>query len=83
MEPYGYALGVEAVHAFTAQNARERERLIAVFDRLALHPFELGDYNESGQSGRIYEVTLIGDLLVTWWADHASREIRVVRLEWA
>ena len=40
MEPYGYALGAEAVHVFTAQNAGERERLLGVFDRLALHPFE-------------------------------------------
>jgi hypothetical protein len=30
MEPYDFALGAEAVHAFTAQPARERERLLQI-----------------------------------------------------
>lgn len=83
MEPYGYALGAEAVHAFTVQTVRERERLLRIFDGLALHPFEAGDYREPGLAARDYEVKLFGDLLVTWWVDHAVKEVRVVRLEWA
>lgn len=81
MEPYGYALGEEAVHAFTSQSARTREELLRILDGLALNPFEQGDYREQGRSGRNFQVKLFGDLLVTWWVDHASREVRVVRLE--
>ena len=83
MEPYDFALGAEAVHAFTAQGVRERGRLLQIFDGLARHPFEPGDYREAGLTGREYEVKLHDDLIVTWWVDHAAKEVRVVRLEWA
>lgn len=83
MEPYDYALGVEAVHAFTTQGVRERDRLLRIFDALASHPFEPGDYREPGLTGRDYEVKLFDGLLVTWWVDHAVNEVRIVRLEWA
>lgn len=83
MEPYDYALGAEAVHAFTARGVRERERLLQIFDGLAQRPFEPDDFREPGLSGREYEVKLFDNLLVTWWVDHAVREVRIVRLEWA
>jgi len=50
---------------------------------LARHPFEPGDYREAGLKGREYEVKLHDDLIVTWWVDHAAKEVRIVRLEWA
>jgi len=83
MEPYDYALGAEAVHAFTAFSSSRREQLLQLFESLATHPSELGDYQESGQVGRKYEVRLVDDLLVTWWVDHAAREVRVLRIEQA
>jgi len=83
MEPYAYALGAEAVHAFTAQGVKEREKLLQIFDGVALHPFDPGDFREPGLTGREYEVKLFDDLLVTWWVDHAAKEVRIVRLEWA
>ncbi len=65
MEPYDFSLGAEAVHAFTAQGVRERGRLLQIFDGLARHPFEPGDYREAGLTGREYEVKLHDDLIVT------------------
>jgi hypothetical protein len=82
MEPYDYALGAEAVHAFTAQSARGREKLLQIFGQLARQPFAPGDFREPGLTDRDYEVKLFDDLLVTWWSDHAAKEVRIVRLEW-
>ena len=81
MPAYSYALGDEAVHTFTSLPARQREKLLRAFDRLARQPHQQGDYREAGASGRIYEVTLSGDLLLTWWVDHAVKEVRIVRIE--
>ena len=81
MPAYSYALGDEAVHAFTSLPPRQREKLLRELDRLARFPAQKGDYQEAGASGRIYEVKLSGDLLITGWADHAVKEVRIVRIE--
>lgn len=81
MLSYGYALGDEAVHAFTSLPVRRRENLLRIFEHLARYPKQEGDFQESGASGRVYEVKLHDNLLLTWWVDHAVREVRIVRME--
>ena len=81
MEPYDYALGAEAVHIFTALSTARREQLLLLFDRIAAHPFEPGDYQEPGYVGRTYQVRLVDGLLITWWPDHSAREVRMLRIE--
>ncbi len=61
--------------------ARQRAHLLRVFDGLARLPHQEGDYRETGASGRIFEVKLIDETLVTLWTDHASSEVRIVRIE--
>ncbi len=73
--------GDEAVRVFTVLPARQRAKLLRVSDTLAKYPTEGGDYQETGASGRTYEVRLFDDLLLTWWVDHTVKEVRVVRLE--
>jgi hypothetical protein len=79
--PYGYALGDEAVHAFTGLTAKSRQRFLRACENLARYPRQSGDYQEPGATGRIYQLKLIDDLLITWWVDHAVREVQIVRLE--
>jgi hypothetical protein len=81
MSVYDYALGAEAVHVFASLPPRQRSRLIRLFVHLTRHPSQPGDYQETGASGRIYELKLVDDMLVTWWTDHAEREVRIIRLE--
>jgi hypothetical protein len=79
--PYGYALGDEAVHAFTGLPVKTRQRFLRACDHLIRNPRQAGDYQEPGTMGRIYQLKLVDDLLITWWVDHAAREVRIVRLE--
>ncbi len=81
MSDYAYALGEAAVNAFTRLPARQRGRLLRTFDQLARRPHQEGDYREAGASARVYEVKLIDEILVTWWTDHAAKEVRIVRIE--
>jgi hypothetical protein len=81
MAAYGYALGDEAVRVFTGLSAKQRGKVMRELDHLARFPAQKGDFHETGASGRTYEVKLCGDLLLTWWVDHAAREVRLVRLE--
>jgi hypothetical protein len=79
--PYGYAFGDEAVHAFIALPAKSRQKMLRICEQLARYPRQSGDYSETGAAGRIYELKLFEELLVTWWGDHAAREVRIIRLE--
>jgi hypothetical protein len=81
MSVYGYALGDEAIQAFTSLRPRQRIKLLRVFDGLARDPNQVGYYREAGVSGRNYEVKLFDDLLLTRWVDHSETEVRIVRIE--
>jgi hypothetical protein len=81
MVAYSYALGDEAVHVFTALSPRVREKLLRRFDEMARHPQQPGDHQEAGAAGRLYEIGLNHDVLLTWWVDHATREVRIIRIE--
>jgi hypothetical protein len=81
MAAYGSALGDEDVRAFTALTAKQREKVLRDLDHVARFPARIGDYREIGASGRFYQVMLCGDIFLTWWVDHAAKEVRIVRLE--
>ena len=59
----------------------ERERVIDFFETLANRPSMSGDYEETDSDGRINQVKIVGRWAITYWPDHAVREIRVVRIE--
>jgi hypothetical protein len=54
---------------------------LEVFAGLAAGPSASGDYQEPGLAERKYEVRLVDDIIITWWTDHAAREVRVLRIE--
>lgn len=52
-----------------------------ILDDLKAAPFRGGDLQERDAKGRLCEIVIGADWLVTFWVDHAVREIRVLRLE--
>lgn len=81
MSAYDYALGEGAVQAFAALPPRRRGQLLRLFEAMIRQPNQAGDYQEVGISGRPYEVKLIDELILTWWVDHAAKEVRIIRIE--
>lgn len=81
MAAYEVILHAQAWTVLAATRGPERRRLLAVLDQLVADPFRMGDFQQRDQSGRTYEVALLGEWLVTFWCDHAVSEIRVVALE--
>ena len=63
------------------QSSEISDPLKAILDELKNSPFRKGDLQERDLHGRDNEITITGNWLVTFWVDHAAREIRVVRLE--
>ena len=81
MAAYEVILHAQAWSVLAATRGPELRRLLAVLDQVAADPFRTGDFQQRDQSGRRYEVVLLGEWLVTFWSDHAVNEIRVVALE--
>lgn len=59
----------------------DQRKFAVVLDDVKTTPFRTGDLQEGDTQGRINEVFVAGDWLVTYWSDHAVRELRIVRLE--
>ncbi len=82
MDPgYGYSLDREAVAALLQCSSREQRRLVDAFETIARHPHALGDFSQTGLDGREHEVIEIGDLVVTFWPDHAVKTVRILLIE--
>jgi hypothetical protein len=50
-------------------------------DRLSENPGLTGDYQETDDIGRTVQIKILGDFALTYWADHAVREVKVVKIE--
>jgi hypothetical protein len=59
----------------------EMHELEAWLDRIEGQPGLAGDYAESGDAGRELQVICLHQVVVTYWTDHAVREVRVLKIE--
>lgn len=66
---------------FTGAAKRERKQLIDLFDRLAANPSLITDWTIDASDGRTHYRLVAGRHMVTYWTDHAAREVRIVKLE--
>jgi hypothetical protein len=59
----------------------EMQELDAWLDRIEGQPGLFGDFSEVGDAGRELQVICLHRVVVTWWTDHAVREVRIVGIE--
>lgn len=79
--PYDVVVPVSRLGVFQAAKKRERKQLLDFFDRLAADPSIEGPWTIQDSSGRTNQQMHVGNFLVTFWPDHAAREVRVTRIE--
>lgn len=80
---YDYWLSPEAIRALLGSERRQRFRMEHALQSLASMPFSQPDFREKSPAGRIYDVKCFDDIIVTYWVDHAVKEVRIMRLETA
>lgn len=78
---YRLVIENEAFQYFLNRRVTDRRMLNAWFDELARQPFTNGHFREMDNAGRPREVAIKGKYAVTFWADHAAKELRIVRVE--
>ena len=59
----------------------EMQELDVWLDRIEGQPGMSGDYAEISDAGRELQVTCLHQVVVTWWTDHAVREVRIMKIE--
>lgn len=59
----------------------EMHELDVWLDRIEAQPGLIGDYAETDDAGRALQVICLHQLAVTYWTDHAVREVRVMKIE--
>ena len=78
---YDVVAPVSRLAVFHGATRRERKALLDFFDRLAKLPATTTEWALVDETGRTNYQTAVGRILVTYWADHAAREVRIVRLD--
>jgi plasmid stabilization system protein ParE len=78
---YDYVLSAAAAHAVLGSPKRLRKEILTELERLAREPFSVPDLEETGPSGRKYAIRVRERIVLTYWVDHAVKEVRVLRVE--
>jgi len=78
---YDYVLTAAAAHVVLGSSKRLRRQILAELELLAHEPFAAPDLEENGTSGRKFSIRVREQIVITYWVDHAVKEVRVIRVE--
>jgi hypothetical protein len=75
---YAYSWRERAALAILAAQDDERQELLALCDALSRNPSQRGGEQVIDETQRINEVVYTARFRVTYWVDHAAREVRII-----
>ena len=82
MPAYEPAYAQEALEALLTAGASQRNRARALVQQLCRLPARKGDYHMVDKNGHVWEVLLADNVVLTYRADDAVREVRIATIEW-
>lgn len=74
---FSYAIERAAAQVVFESSPRERRLLRSAIEEIARHPAQDPDLTERDAGGRELLTRFFGPFAITYWIDHAVREIRV------
>lgn len=80
MQPYKVLVTIEILQLNRPDRA-ERDLILSFLENLANNPGLAGDFTGRDDSGRLVQIKIIGDYALTYWADHAVKEVKVTKIE--
>jgi hypothetical protein len=75
---YAYSWRERAALAILAADEDERRQLLDLCEALSRSPGQLGTEQVIDETGRTNEVTYTAHFRVTYWTDHAVKEVRIM-----
>jgi len=82
MRAYAPSYSQAALDALLSASKRRRVQVRAAIDRLCRGVSTAGDYRVQDAAGRVWDVTLIDGVVITYWVDHAVCEVKLGLIEW-
>ena len=82
-EPYRVFIGEEPLQLLISIPKSKRGTLLVFLNSLSKDPFNEGDFSETDARGRTCFCKIIDDLAISFYPDHASKEIKVFEISFA
>lgn len=79
--PYDVVMRRAVAQFANSLGRTRRQRFEQILDSFGRDPHQRGNFTDRDKSGRINEVKVVHDLMITFWTDHATKEVRVIELE--
>ncbi len=77
MDPYQLFLRFESAEILRKLRLSQRIEIFSFIDSLKTRPDSQGDYSETDETGREVEIKIVGGYAITYWPDHAVKEVKV------
>ena len=78
---YEPVLSSKALGAFLGLTKKKQKQLSKILYQLGSYPSQVGDYSFQDDTGRDVQYILLGDYVISFWADHAMKEMRIVEID--
>ena len=78
---YRYVLDEEVAETLLTLSARQRAEFIQIFRALAANPHQRGEQVFHDSTGREIQKLRFGRWLISYWPDHAVKEVRIVGIQ--
>jgi hypothetical protein len=76
-----FVLNESSVTFLLGCRATDRLKLLHLLELLTENPYQQGDFQARDAVGRPVELKFAGNFLITFWADHGTKELRILRIE--
>ncbi len=80
---YEVYLRTEAFEFLRTVRGDERTRLLRFLHELAAQPYREGDFVERDVGGRDIQVLIFQRYAISFWSDHAVKEVKVIDIRYA
>ncbi len=80
MEPYRVMVSIDVLQ-LDRPSRRDRDLILSFLETLRKDPTKSGDYEEHDEEGRPVQIKVLGKFALTYWPDHAVREVKVTKVE--
>ena len=81
LRPYEIVAPLTVYEELRGMPRADRRRVEDFLFRLTRQPSLGGDFESPASDGRMHQTKTVGDWIVSYWPDHAVREIRLSGLE--